>query len=126
MGKWGAARRYGSLRTLSEPERDPRARMRTKLLVDVGLFVAFAFVSAPQFTGLLWHEWLSLAFIPVFLVHVLLSWSLIVRVVKRFTKRLGGESRFNTIFDLFSFGLMHWRASVFPNVRLSTTPSWQA
>lgn len=79
---------------------------RTKLYVDIFLFISFVLVNIPQATGIPVHEWASVLFIIPLLVHILLDWNWIVSVTKRMFGRLPGEVRFNHIFDLVIFIMM--------------------
>lgn len=80
--------------------------MRTKLWVDVILLASFMAVSAPVATGIALHEWLSFAFVPVFVVHLVMSWDWIVRVYRRFFASLGVATRINAVWDLLIYAWM--------------------
>lgn len=76
---------------------------RTKLLLDIALFVAFLITMDPRFSGLAIHEWLSIAAAATIIVHLLLSWSWIVDMTKRiFGKGLNG-ARMNYILNWLLF-----------------------
>ena len=60
----------------------PRVSTRTKLWVDIVLLVSFMAVSAPHATGIPLHEWLSFAFVPVFIAHLVMNWDWIARKCK--------------------------------------------
>jgi hypothetical protein len=82
------------------------ARSSLKLWLDSVLFLAFLVVSAPQATGLAFHEWISFAFVLVLLAHLLLSWEWIVGVSASFFRRLRAETRFNYLLDALLFLVM--------------------
>ena len=82
------------------------SKNRTRLFVDVGLFALFLVVSAPQATGVPLHEWISFAFIPVLVVHLLMSWKWIVRTTMQIFRHLPGEARFNHTWDMLLFVMM--------------------
>lgn len=82
------------------------SKTKFQMFLDIGLFASFFIVNMPQVTGIAIHEWLSFAFIPVILIHVVLNWKWIVNVTKRFIKKLQGELRFNYILDIALFILM--------------------
>ncbi len=83
----------------SQTEQPAQRRKSPKWRVDVTLFILFVIVSAPGATGIPAHEWLSLIFIPVFVIHLLLNWTWIVKTTTGFFSKLGGERRFNYIWD---------------------------
>ena len=76
---------------------------RTKLILDIGTFLAFLIVMDPRTSGIAIHEWLSFALAATVVVHLLFNWSLIVEVTKRlFAKGLNG-SRWNYILNWLLF-----------------------
>lgn len=82
----------------------PRAvSARSKLIVNTILGVAFVAISAPQATRIPAHEWLSLAFIVIFALHILFSWQWIVGVTTRLFSSLRGQVRFNYLLDALSY-----------------------
>jgi hypothetical protein len=76
---------------------------RFRFLWDIGLLVLFVLTCVPSVTGIAVHEWASLAFIPVLLIHLASNWDWIVRVSARFLSRLPGETRFNHVLDVLLF-----------------------
>lgn len=82
------------------------SKTKIQMYLDIGLFASFFIVNMPQFTGIAIHEWLSFAFMPVILLHVVLNWKWIVNATTRFIKCLKGEVRFNYILDIALFILM--------------------
>lgn len=86
------------------PPAGPRSgSVRSKLIVNSILAVAFIAISAPQATRIPAHEWLSFAFIAVLALHVLFSWSWIVGASARFLSALRGQVRFNYALDSLSY-----------------------
>lgn len=79
---------------------------RTKLWVDITLLISLIVVSAPIATGIPLHEWLSFVFVPVFVVHVVMSWDWIVRVYRRFFTPRGRMTRINAVWDLLIYAWM--------------------
>ncbi|HNC10106.1 MAG TPA: DUF4405 domain-containing protein [Anaerolineales bacterium] len=76
---------------------------RTKLLLDIGTFLAFLVAMDPRFSGIAIHEWLTLALAGTIVVHLLLNWEWIVNVTKKlFGKGLNG-SRVNYILNWLLF-----------------------
>lgn len=39
-------------------------------------------MSAPQTTGIPFHEWFTVVFIPIFIAHIVLDWAWIKRVFR--------------------------------------------
>lgn len=85
-----------------------RSQTRTKLWIDLLIFVAFLVTMEPHSSGLAIHEWLSLAMIAVVIVHLLLSWDWITQLTRRFLGKVTGISRVNYILNwlLFFDGLL--------------------
>lgn len=81
-------------------------RARAKFRADLLIFALWVFICAPQATGLGLHEWVSFAFVPFFVLHLLLSWKWIVAVTRRFFKHVQGRTRFNYVWNLSLFVLM--------------------
>ena len=52
-----------------------RASIRTRVWLDIALFVGYFLLSAPQSTGIPFHEYFTVVFIPIFVTHVVLDWS---------------------------------------------------
>lgn len=80
----------------------------TKLLIDLGAFVALLIASAPRFTGAAIHEWLSLSLGGVIVVHLLLNWNWIVQITARLFSKVAKGQRFNYFLNwaLFASGIM--------------------
>lgn len=80
----------------------------TKLLIDLGAFVALLIASAPHFTGAAIHEWLSLSLGGVIVVHLLLNWNWIVQITARLFSKVAKGQRFSYFLNwaLFASGIM--------------------
>lgn len=78
-------------------------RTMVNLAVDIGIFVAFLAATAPRLTGLAIHEWLSLAFGAAILTHLLLHWSWIVGVTRRFFGKVAWSARLNYVLNTLLF-----------------------
>ncbi len=76
---------------------------KTNLWIDVGIFAAFLVAFEPRLTGVSVHEWLSLAFAAVVVVHMLLHWKWIVAVLRRFFRRPLHVSRIKFVVDFLLF-----------------------
>jgi len=66
---------------------------KTNFLLDVGIIFLFLLSSAPEFTGKEIHEWLSIFFGLVLLVHILIHWTWIVTIGKEYFKKTFHKSR---------------------------------
>jgi len=91
-----------------ENNNKPRSQTRTKLWIDLAIFVAFLITMEPHSSGLAIHEWLSLSLIAVIVVHLLLSWDWIAQLTRRFLGKVTVISRINYILNwlLFFDGLL--------------------
>jgi hypothetical protein len=49
-------------------------RTKTKLVLDILIFIAFLIAMEPRSSGITIHEWLAASLIAVLVVHLLLSW----------------------------------------------------
>ena len=78
---------------------------KTRYVMDIFLLVLFVLANVPQIS-LPFHEWISFVFIIPFIVHLLLHYDWAVETPKRFFKKLGGENRFNLIFDAMLYLMM--------------------
>lgn len=76
---------------------------KVNLTIDIAIFLIFLVTMAPRFSGLLLHEWLSIAFGATIFVHLLLHWQWIVQVTRRFLAKATWESRINYILNALLF-----------------------
>lgn len=74
-----------------------------KLVIDVGIFIAFLLVMEPRLTGITIHEWLSVAGSAAFIVHLLLNWNWIVEITRRFFGKVSGQARVNYVLNWLLF-----------------------
>ena len=72
---------------------------RTRLALDLGLFVALLVAFFPRFTGISVHEWLSLAIFVPTVIHLAVNWDWVTRTVTRFLRRIRLMSRTNLVVD---------------------------
>lgn len=77
--------------------------MRTRVWLDIALFVGYVLLSAPQTTGIPFHEYFTVVFIPIFISHIVLDWSWVKRVFRKSDQKRSGEVRFNRAFDIVLF-----------------------
>jgi hypothetical protein len=76
---------------------------KTKLSVDVLIFVVFLIAMEPHTSGLAIHEWLTLSVMAAMIVHLLLSWDWITEITSRFFGKLGTQNRINYILNWLLF-----------------------
>lgn len=81
----------------------PRASIRTRVWLDIALLVGYVALSAPQTTGIPFHEYFTVVFIPIFIAHIVLDWAWVRRVFRPSDHRRTGEVRFNRAFDIVLF-----------------------
>lgn len=81
----------------------PRNQTKTKLLIDIAIFISFLITMEPHASGLTVHEWLATALIAVLVVHLLLSWDWIMLITRRFLGRVNRQSRINYILNWLLF-----------------------
>jgi hypothetical protein len=78
-------------------------KVKTDLLVDIGIFLGFLLALDPHSTGITIHEWLSVALAAAVMAHLLLHWSWIVNVTRRFFQNCARQSRLNYILNVALF-----------------------
>jgi hypothetical protein len=76
---------------------------KTKLWLDVLIFIAFLVTMDPHSSGIAIHEWLSLAMLAALTVHLLLSWDWIVEISTRFLGKVGSQNRINYVLNWLLF-----------------------
>lgn len=78
-------------------------RSKTKLVIDIAIFIAFLIAMDPHSSGLAVHEWLATAALAAIVVHLLLSWDWIIQTSRRFMGRVSSQSRINYILNWAMF-----------------------
>jgi hypothetical protein len=76
---------------------------RSRLLLDLGMFGVLLAAFYPDRTGLVVHEWISVAVIVPLLFHLIINWDWTVHVIERFAERLLHASRLNLLVDVALF-----------------------
>jgi hypothetical protein len=76
---------------------------RARLLLDLAVFGVLLVAYNPAWSGLAWHEWLSVAVIVPLLLHLVINWDKVVRVVSTFAERLLHGSRLDLVVDTMLF-----------------------
>ena len=74
-------------------------RTKTKLILDILIFIAFLIAMEPRSSGITLHEWLATSLIAVLIVHLLLSWDWITQITRRFIGKINTQSRLNYILN---------------------------
>jgi hypothetical protein len=87
----------------NELQKNTTSQTKTKLWLDVLIFIAFLITMDPRSSGIAVHEWLSLAMVGTMIVHLLLNWDWIVQVSSRFLGKVGGQNRVNYIVNWLLF-----------------------
>ena len=108
---------------------------KTNYLLDFAILLIFLLAMDPRATGIVIHEWLSLAFTIIIIIHLLLHWAWIVAISKRFLKKLAGQARLNFVLNIFLFifitiliftGIMFSKIILpFFGVHLENTLNWR-
>jgi hypothetical protein len=87
----------------NEVSKSTASQTKTKLWVDVLIFIVFLITMEPHTSGLAIHEWLSLSVVAAMIVHLLLSWDWITEITSRFLGKLSGLNRINYILNWLLF-----------------------
>ncbi len=88
---------------MTQNQTKPRNQTKTKLWIDLAIFLGFLITMEPRSSGLTVHEWLGTSLIAVLVVHLLLNWDWIVQITRRFMGRVNGQSRINYILNWLLF-----------------------
>jgi hypothetical protein len=76
---------------------------KTKLWVDILVFIIFLVAMDPRTSGIAIHEWIALSVIAVLVVHLLLSWDWITQITRRLFGKMAGQTRINYILNWLMF-----------------------
>ena len=85
---------------------ESRKRTITTAIIDVVLLVLFIGSAEPRPTGILWHEWLGIAFGVIAVVHIYRSWDWIVATLGRVFGQQTAATRFSLILNSLVFVTM--------------------
>jgi hypothetical protein len=86
-----------------ETQTKTRNQTKTKLVIDVLIFIAFLIAMEPHLSGITVHEWLATAALAALVVHLLLSWDWIVQTTRRFLGKTSNQARVNYILNWILF-----------------------
>ncbi len=78
-------------------------RVKTDLLVDSGIFIAFLLAMDPRSSGIAVHEWLGIAFGAAIIAHLLLHWKWIISTTRRLFSRAVRQARLNYFLNTLLF-----------------------
>src|SRR5215471_1942646 len=76
---------------------------KTKLMVDILIFIAFLIAMDPRSTGIVVHEWLATSAFAAIVIHLLLSWDWIVQVTRRMFSSMNLQTRLNYLLNWILF-----------------------
>ncbi|MDO6694250.1 DUF4405 domain-containing protein [Aliiglaciecola sp. 3_MG-2023] len=79
---------------------------KTRFVMDTILLVSFLIVLAPQSTGIVLHEWLSLVFLIPFVIHILLHWHWFLSSFKQLMRAKTLRERYNFVLNYTLYLLM--------------------
>jgi uncharacterized protein DUF4405 len=72
---------------------------KTKLVIDILIFIAFLIAMDPRSSGIAVHEWLATAVFAAIVVHLLLSWDWVIQVTRRMFASTSMQTRLNYILN---------------------------
>ncbi|TCS43726.1 DUF4405 domain-containing protein [Reinekea marinisedimentorum] len=81
---------------------------KARYAIDALLLLLMLCVAAQKATGNLIHEWLGLALLVPFIVHLVQHWEWITNIPKRFFGRLNLQSRLNVVLNMALYLAMLW------------------
>ena len=92
-------------------------RLKATFWLDVTLLVSVCALQTIPFTGLVLHEWLGLAMVAMVFAHLLLSWSWISSLTRRFFSAQSARARINYFLNLSLFAAV--TAAIFSGILIS-------
>lgn len=75
----------------------------TKFILDIIIFIGFLLAMDPLTTGIPIHEWLTLAGIAGFILHLLLNWNWIIGLTRKLFKKVAAKARLHYILNWLLF-----------------------
>lgn len=87
----------------SVDEKGSLSQTKSKLWIDIIIFIVFLVTMEPGLSRLPVHEWLTLSMIVGMIVHLLINWDWIIEITRRFLGKLGGQTRINYILNWLLF-----------------------
>ena len=85
---------------------ESRKRTITTAIIDCVILVLFIGAAEPRPTGILWHEWLGIAFGVIAIVHIYRSWDWIIAGLTRLFGHQTANTRLSLILNILVFVAM--------------------
>jgi hypothetical protein len=83
---------------------DAQVKNKVKLAIDAGMLVGFLIAMEPHWTGESLHEWLTtIAGTVILITHLLLNWSWIAGITRKFLGKATKAARINYILNWLLF-----------------------
>lgn len=101
----------------SAPSKPAQSRLKISFWLSMTLLVSVCALPAVPFTGLFLHEWLGLAMVAMVFAHLLLSWSWISSLSRRFFAVQPLRARINYLLNLGLFAAV--TATIFSGILIS-------
>ena len=89
--------------TTAESTKPAKRRLTFMFWLDATLLGSVCALQTLHFTGLVLHEWLGLAVVPLILIHLLLAWSWIATETRRLLTSQSARARVNYLLNLSLF-----------------------
>lgn len=89
--------------THDQPSKAQSSATAIKWILDITIFIGFLIAMEPGSSGLAIHEWLTLSAFATILIHLLLNWSWIAQVTRRFWSSTSLRVRVNYLLNWLMF-----------------------
>jgi hypothetical protein len=87
----------------AESTKPVKWRLKFIFWLDAALLVSVCALQTLHFTGLVLHEWLGLAVVPLILIHLLLAWGWIAAGTRSLLTSQSARARVNYLLNLSLF-----------------------
>ena len=87
----------------AESTKPAKWRLKFMFWLDATLLVSVCALQTLHFTGLVLHEWLGIAVVPLILIHLLFAWSWIAAETCRLLTSRSARARVNYLLNLSLF-----------------------
>jgi cytochrome b len=92
-------------------------RLKIMFWLDATLLIFVCALQTLHFTGLVLHEWLGLAVVPLILIHLLFAWNWIAAETRRFFTSQSPRARVNYLLNLALFAAV--TAAIYSGILIS-------